>query len=167
MLSNEEILIVIGFVFFCAIGLIILGSNLTVTFIFLRKDKKFASDYLIITGLLGDAVYGLMFLSFPFIIGFLALYRFLNGDFELCFVASYLFLDSALTLFSLLIIFCMTVNRYIAVVKPFKYNYYFKKRTVFVIITSVFTVCCSFFVISSAFIFLIYFESKRYHWTIT
>ena len=162
MMSTEDTLIeTVILIAYCVMAMIILGSNLAIAFIFLRKDKKFASDYLIITGLLGDGVYGLMFLSFPFVIKILTLICPNKFEFGICFMISYLFLDSALTLFSLLLIFCMTLNRYIAVVKPFKYKYYFKKRTVIAIITSVSVVCCSIFVISSGFLFLIYFKNRR------
>ena len=147
----EEIELII----FWSVALTIFGSNLTMAVVFQRKDKKSPSDYLIITGLVGDAVYGLVLLLFPVIDAPFITFPVKVGIFL---VLLTVYLDSTLSLFSLLIIFFLTLNRYVAIVKPFLYKSYFKKTTVLGIITFIITVCVLFFIASSAYPFLILFS---------
>ena len=106
-------------------------------------DPKLASDYLIITGLLGDFAYGLMMLSMPIVlpISFHVLDALGIEYYNLVF---YMFLDSSLTLFSLLMIFIMTLNRYFAVVKPFSYKRYFSKINIIAMSGCVTLICTLF-----------------------
>ena len=145
----------IEMIIFWPVALTIFGSNLTIAVAFQRKDKKSPSDYLIITGLVGDAVYGLVLLLFPVINAPLITFPVRVAIFIQLLT---IYLDSTLSLFSLLIIFFLTLNRYVAIVKPFLYKSYFKKTTVLAIITSIITVCVLFFIASSAYPFLILFS---------
>ena len=113
-----------------AVGLFILVFNFAVARIFMSKKKLFPSDTLIIAGLIGDGVYGLIFACTP-----IAILAFLHLNDQIPYYIKFtpilwLMLDSSSTLYSLLMIFFMTVNRYIAVVKPFNYKRYFRQRNV-------------------------------------
>ena len=64
----------------------------------------------------------------------------------------WLVLDSSSALFSLLMVFLMTMNRYVAVVKPFKYKSYFRRRNVFVMISIVATTTIIFLVVGAIYL---------------
>ena len=126
---------------------VILVLNFTISKFFFNKDKKSQSDYLIITGLLGDASYGLKVISIPsavFILTFTDSISWIDSQVVLeIMVGIYLLLDNSLALFSLLMVFFMTVNRFFAVMKPFKYKKFFNRSKMrfiicFVILTSIF-----------------------------
>ena len=128
---------------FAFVGLIIFIINLVIARIFLKKNTKSPSDYLIITGLLGDSAYGLMLFTFPFsyviveaVSKKLGLYFSINLA-----IFFYIILDCVLVLFSLLIIFFMTINRYFAIVKPMKYKMFFSKSSVKKIIFFINSIC--------------------------
>ena len=155
-----QVIIAATVIIFAFMGLVIVYLNLTIAHIFMEKPKKLPSDFLVTAGLLGDAVYGFMLLSIPFV--FLISYFFysvlqIRFLYDLIF---YLFLDSALTLFSLFMIFIMTINRYFAVVRPFRYKHFFSLSKVRVMLITV-TVICSVLFISS--FLLKYFSSIAWH----
>ena len=108
--------------------------NLFIARVFMSKRTFTASDLLIIAGLIGDGVYGLILSSSPVPIYFV---REIPGDFAYYLPLLWLNLDSFSTLFSLLMILVMTLNRYSAVVKPFQYKIYFCKRNVLLMISLV------------------------------
>ena len=128
--------------------------NFVIAKIFLKKKKKLPSDYLIITGLIGDGIYGIMIFSIPFAyMVSKSVFAFLSETAYICIVVIYLFLDSALTLFSLFMVFFMTINRFVAVEKPFRYKKYFNQSNVHRILFVVSFVCIFFFTVLSLLFF--------------
>ena len=147
---------------FLFIGLFIFIFNCFLAFIFMSKNKLAPSDFLIITGLIGDGVYGLVFASFPFSYVF-SLYLLENTESYLAeaLPVLWLILDSSSTLFSLMMIFIMSVNRYFAVTKPFKYKIYFRKRNVLMMISFVIIVTTVFLSVG---LISLAFPEKKVRW---
>ena len=146
-------------VFFVALGLFIFFFNLFVARVFKSKSKLTPSDSLIITGLIGDGVYGLIFASLPVAVFFKLCWVGDYGYLEESIPLLWLILDSSSTLFSLLMIIFMTLNRYVAVVKPFKYKLYFRKRNVTAMILFVILITLIFLIAGFSFIL---FRVKEY-----
>ena len=139
------------------VGLFTCLFNFFVARIFSLKRKLSPSDLLIIAGLIGDGLYGFIFASAPF-----AVYAFLSGEGPERFLIKalpvfWLILDSTSTLYSLLMIFFMSLNRYIAVIKPFKYKIIFRRRNVLLMISFVIMASTIFLIIG---VFLIAFAEK-------
>ena len=118
-------------IIFVVVAPFIFIFNFFVARVFMSKREFTASDLLIITGLIGDGVYGFILSSTPLIIYFS---QEMEGDFVKKLPLIWLNLDSFSTLFSLLMILVMTLNRYYAVVKPFQYKIYFCTRNVLLMI---------------------------------
>ena len=100
------------------LGISVFITNLFIFVIFVRKQKREPSDWLILPNLLIDAFHGLgmcipLYLLTPAIM-----------------VKGALFFQSFI-FFSLTMLILMTVNRYIATVRPIKYPKWFAKRYIF------------------------------------
>ena len=137
---SQQLTLGVGSIF-ALIGLAVFLFNLLIAAIFLKKDKKSPSDRLIIIGLIGDSTYGLLMFTFPFGYAFIEVYMRLKkinhcGNYARLFYTN---LDCILVMYSLFIIFFMTLNRYFAIVKPVKYKRYFSRKNVMSI--AVFVIC--------------------------
>ena len=150
------VFLVILFVFL--FGISILALNLTVAKCYLQDKKKSSPRLLVIATLIGDAAYGVYILVLPIVfVAILIESVVTDGDmYCLLLVASLMQLDNASTLFSLLMLFTMTLNRYFAIVKPFQYKTYFKKSNVKIILSLV-TFCGLLFLMVHLVVILIIF----------
>ena len=106
------------------LGILVFNANIFVFSIFSSKKKKSPSDYLIIPNLFVDSLHGLG-MCIPFYL--LGPKLMINGTFVYQFF----------TLFSLIMLILMTINRYVAVRRPFKYRKWFKKRFIIVSFLSI------------------------------
>ena len=136
---------------FALVGLAVLLLNLLIAVIFLKKSRKSPSDRLIIIGLIGDAVYGLFMFTFPFayaITEVLMRLKKINNckNYARLFYTN---IDCVLVLYSLFIIFFMSINRYFAILKPVKYRRYFNKISVILIAVFVISTCVILFAVGT------------------
>ena len=100
------------------LGISVFITNSFIFVIFVRKQKREPSDWLIMANLMIDALHGLgmcipLYLFKPVVM--------IKGSFAF---QSFIF-------FSLVMLILMTVNRYVAVTRPRKYRKWFEKRYIF------------------------------------
>ena len=99
------------------IGTLVFIANIFIFTIFATKKEKFPSDFLILPNLMIDALHGLA-MCIPFYL--------INSNFmlkgQLCFL-TFIF-------FSLVMLILMTLNRYVAAIRPMKYKLWFNKSRI-------------------------------------
>ena len=115
-MSNEirELIFHVLYAFKLIIGTLVFIANIFIFTIFATKKEKFPSDFLILPNLMIDALHGLA-MCIPFYL--------INSNFmlkgQLCF-QTFIF-------FSLVMLILMTLNRYVAAIRPMKYKLWFNK----------------------------------------
>ena len=126
---------------FVIIGFLVLTSNLAIFAIFARKPKKTASESLILCTLLIDAFYGADIL-------FLGVQRIFLFDVSpvahfwlsvIHFIPYY-----SLVVASLMMQILITINRYYAVMKPFRYKYIFNTNKILLAVIGIAVTSLSF-----------------------
>ena len=103
------------------LGTLIVLSNFLVFGLLVTKDKKRATDILILANLFVDAIYGLQMICWP------AKFLYSPDNPDLSLLAIYM--EDSLIFLSLSMVVVMAYNRYVAVVTPFRLQDFTKTQT--------------------------------------
>ena len=120
-LSVIHVIFVIVYPLKALLGVLVFISNFFVFLIFMTRNKKVPTDYLIMPNLFVDSLQGIA-TCFP--------YYLISGKF----IFSSAFVEEIFIFFSLVMLMLMTLNRYTAVLRPIKYKKWFSLRNVIIVV---------------------------------